>query len=138
MRKQVAVRAEANLSLYGGQIPIFDQIAIGFLKELSSHRQSMHATACLDYLDGKIKVDCDWYTRRSLILAVEDLKQQSEAPLRLRREVYDFMKLLDLTPIPELKLYRDVATAILRIDATLHLSRIGGARKVSGSNPAYH
>jgi hypothetical protein len=138
MRKQAAIRAEADLSSYGGQIPLFDQIAYGFLDELSSHRQSLHATACLDYLDGKIKADGDWYTRRTMILAVEDLKQQIEAPQLLCREVYDFMKLLGLTPIPELKLYRDVATAILRIDATLHLSRISGARRASGFGPVYH
>jgi hypothetical protein len=73
-----------------------------------------------------------------LVLAIEDMKQPIEAPQPLRSEVYAFMKLLELNPVPELKLYRDVATAILRIDAAMHLSRINGARMLSILNPVYH
>jgi hypothetical protein len=69
-----------------------------------------------------------------VVLAIEDLKQQIEAPLPLRSEAYELMKLLRLDPIPELKLYRDLATAILRIDAALHLSRISR----SAWQPVYH
>ncbi len=138
MRKQPAASTGAGRSSYDGQLPLFDQIAQGFLKELSSHKPGIHVPACLDYLDGTIKIGSDWYARRSMILAIEDLKHQIEAPQPLRREVLEFMKLLELAPIPELKLYRDVATAILRIDAALHLNGISGTRKPAGRSPVYH
>jgi hypothetical protein len=138
MRKEAEVRVETGQGAYGSQLPIFDQIAHGYLKELSSHRKSIHARACLEYLDGKVKVDESWRLRRNIILAAEDSETQTEAPQSLRREVREFMKLLELDHIPELKLYRDVATAILRIDATLHLSRISGTHKPATNTQVYH
>ena len=85
-----------------------------------------------------IKIDNTIYPRRVLILAVEDMRQPMEAPQPLCNAAYAFMKLLELRPIREVKLYRDVATAILRIDAAMHLSRINGARMLSILNPVNH
>jgi hypothetical protein len=138
MRKQAAIREETGRSSYGGQLPLFDQIVRGFLKELSNHKAGVQAASRLEYLDGRISIAGQWCSRRTLILAIEDLKDQIEAPQLLRREVRDFMKLLGFDHIPELKMYRDVATAIMRIDAALHLSRINGTRKPAAASPVYH
>ncbi len=119
-------------------LPLFEQIAQGFLRALANHHANGEASGCLHYLDDALKIDGATYPRRLLVLAIEDMKRQIEAPQPLRSEAYAFMKLLDLNPVPELKLYRDVATAILRIDAAMHLSRINGARMLSIRNPVYH
>ncbi|MGO9483657.1 MAG: hypothetical protein ACLPX9_03595 [Rhodomicrobium sp.] len=121
-----------------GRLPLFDQIAQGFLKTLAALQASGEAPTWLDYLDGKVKVDGATYTRRLLVLAIEDLKQQIEAPLQLRSEVYSLMKMLQLDPIPDLRLYRDLATAILRIDAALHLVKMKVSRNTAARNPVYH
>jgi len=138
MAKQTVMAAGMAQTAHNNRLSLFDQVVQGFLNELSSHEKSIQVPACLDYLDGKIEVEGQRHVRRATILAVEDLTQQVEAPQLLRREVYAVMKLLGLNPIPELRSYRDVATAILRIDATLHLSGISGTRKLAGSKPVYH
>ena len=138
MSKESTATAEARQHLYGGRLPLFDQIAHGFIKCLAAYRQEGEPRDCLNYLDGKLKIDGTACTRRTVVLAIEDLKQQIEAPLPLRSEVYTQMKLLKLDPVPELKLYRDLATAILRIDAALHLSKMSKARSSGGWQPIYH
>ena len=132
MNKEAAARTGTGHGVHAGRLPLFDQIAQGFLNTLFSHEAS--GSACLSYLDGKVKIDGATYTRRLVVLAIEDLKQQIEAPLSLRSEARELMMLLRLDPIPELKLYRDLATAILRIDAALHLSRISR----TAWPPVYH
>jgi hypothetical protein len=138
MGKELLTTDGARQGSNSGRLPLFDQIAQGFLKTLASHQASGEVLACLDYLDGKVKIDGASYMRRVVVLAIEDLKQQIEAPLALRSETYALMKLLKLDPIPELKLYRDLATAILRIDAALHLAKINGARVPAIRGPVYH
>ncbi len=110
---------------YAGRLPLFDQIAQGFLKTLASSLANGEVSLCMDYLDDQVKSDGAVFTRRLVVLAIEDMRQQIEAPLPLRVDAYALMELLKLDPIPELTLYRDLATVILRIDAALHLSRLG-------------
>jgi hypothetical protein len=138
MTKQAVMTAAVTQAAHASRLSLFDQVVQGFLAELSGYKRSIQVPACLDYLDGKIELDGHCYMRRAAILAVEDLTQQIEAPQPLRREVYSVMKLLCLDPIPELRSYRDVATAILRIDATLHLSGISGTLNLAGAKPVYH
>ena len=138
MNEQSLTAAGAAQGFQAGRLPLFDQIAQGFLKALANHQANGEASSCLHYLDGKVKIDGTTYPRRVVVLAIEDMKQPIEAPQPLRSEAYAFMKLLELNPVPELKLYRDVATAILRIDAAMHLSRINGARMLPIQNPVYH
>ncbi len=138
MSEELLIPAGAGQAFYAGRLPLFDEIAQGFLKTLANHQASGEALACLDYLDGKVKIDGVLYMRRVVVLAIEDLKQHIEAPLPLRSEAYALMKLLKLDPIPELKLYRDLATAILRIDAALHLCKTNRARYLIVRGPVYH
>ena len=71
-------------------------------------------------------------------MAIEDLKQHVEAPLPLRSEAYFQMKILKLDPVPEMKLYPEVATAILRIDAALHLNRLINTKAMPRWQAIYH
>ncbi len=87
--------------------------------------------ACPVYLDGAENIEGALYTRRSVVLAVEDLRQQIEAPSSLQSEASAQMRQLKLNPVPELKLYSEVATAILRMDTALHLSCRG--RPIQGT-----
>ena len=102
------------------RLAIFESIAAGFLRALASRNETGD---CAVYLDGADTVDGASYRRRALVLAVEDLKQQIEAPAPLVSEASSVIELLKLNPAPELKLYPDIATAILRIDAVLQLAR---------------
>ncbi len=138
MSKESATIAEARQGFGTGRLPLFDQIAQGFLKTLASHQRGGDPFACLDYLDGGVKIDGASYTRRLVVLAIEDLKQQIEAPPALRSEAYAQMRLLKLDPVPELKLYRDLATAILRIDAALHLTRMSKMQDSLPRQPIFH
>lgn len=138
MSKEAVNTAEARQSFSAGRLPLFDQIAQGFLKNLANELQANEPLASLSYLDGKVKIDGILYTRRDVVLAIEDLKQHIEAPLPLRSEAYFQMKLLKLTPVPEMKLYRDLATAILRIDSALHLNQMIRAKGSPRWQPLYH
>ncbi|MGP0043031.1 MAG: hypothetical protein ACLPJW_20415 [Rhodomicrobium sp.] len=133
MSKETATVAEARQGFSYGGLPVFDEIAQVFLGTLTSHSGSGDLFACLDYLDGAVVIDGASYKRRDVVLAIEDLGQQLEAPLALRSETCSIMQLLKLDPVPELKLYREIATAILRIDAALHLTKMNNAR-----GPVYH
>jgi hypothetical protein len=138
MSKETVNRAEGRQSFSGGPLPLFDQIAQGFLENLANDRQAGEPLASLNYLDGKVKIDGASCTRRDIVLAIEDFKQQIEAPLPLRSDAYAEMKLLKLDPVPEMKLYRDVATAILRIDAALHFNRIIKDKALPSWQSIYH
>jgi hypothetical protein len=138
MNEEIATRTEVCHGPNSGRLPLFNQIAQGFLKTLASHGASSEVPACLGYLDGNVKIDGAMYPRRAVVLAIEDLKAQIEAPLPLAGEVYELMRLFELDPIPELRLYRDLATAILRIDAVLHLARIRGALAAGSGKRVYH
>ncbi|MGO9475576.1 MAG: hypothetical protein ACLPWS_19550 [Rhodomicrobium sp.] len=125
MTMESVTAAEARQGSWAGRLPIFDHIASGFLKRMASQKET---SELVDYLDGADRIDGASYMRRAVVLAVEDLKQQIEAPPSLQSEAYARMRLLKLDPVPELKLYRDIATAILRIDAALHLTSLGYCR----------
>lgn len=118
MTNELVTAAEARRNFYAGRLPLFDEIARGFLKAAAS-RQKGDLFAVLNYLDGAIKIDGAFYTRRAFLLAMEDLKQQVEAPLTLQSQARAQMSQLGLDPVPELKLYGDIATIILRMDAAL-------------------
>jgi hypothetical protein len=129
--------AEARRHFYAGRLPLFDHIAQGFLKVMAN-RQKGGLFAVLQYLDGAVMIDGALYTRRVVVLAMEDLKQQIEAPLALQSEVRAQMSLLELKPIPELKLYSEIATAILRMDSALQLSARAKYRDALSRGPVFH
>jgi len=106
---------------FAGRLSLFDHIAHGFFRAAAS-RQKSGLFAVLNYLDGAVMIDGALYTRRAVMFAIEDLEQQIEAPLTLQSEASVQMSLLELNPMPGLKLYGDIATAILRMDSALRQS----------------
>jgi hypothetical protein len=134
MNQNLAITEGPGKAANTGGLPLFDQIARGFLKELANRRNKESIPSCAQYLDGKENIDGTFYTRRLVVLAVEDLKQPIEAPLPLCGKAAEQMGRLKLGPIPKLVHYRELATAILRIDAALQLTKAGKA----GWQPIYH
>jgi hypothetical protein len=137
MIEEHVTAAEARRHFYAGRLPLFDHIAQGFLKVMAN-RQKGGLFTVLHYLDGAVMIDGALYTRRVVVLAMEDLKQQIEAPPSLQSEARTQMRLLELSPIPELKNYAEIATAILRMDTALQQrarSRCWGA---SNHGPVFH
>ena len=134
MGEELVSAAEARRRVYAG--PLFDQIARGFLESVASHQESGELAYCLNYLDDEVKIDGAWYPRRAVVLAIEDLKQQIDAPVTLQNEARAQMSLLKFNSIPELKLYRDIATAILRMDAALRLTK--RRQDAFGRGPFFH
>ena|SRR5271166_1820821 len=130
MNKELVTTAEARRRFYAG--PLFDQIARGFLNTMATHQEGGEVSDCLNYLDDAVKIDGAWYPRRAVVLAIEDLKQRIDAPLALQIEARAQMNLLKFDPITELKLYRDIATAILRMDAALRLHQVEPSQYSSG------
>ena len=120
MNNESATTAEAQRQ---GPLDVFESIATGFLRALASRKETGDLATCTVYLDGADTIDGTPYPRRAVVLAVEDLRQKIEAPPALVSEVSSVIELIKLTPVPELKLYPDIATAILRIDAVFHLAR---------------
>ncbi len=100
------------------------------MKTAARHQNSGEVFACQNYLDDTVNIDGAPYTRRAVVLAIEDLKQDIEAPLTLQSEARAQLSLLNFYPIPELKLYRDIATAILRLDAAFHLTKMNKTAKL--------
>ncbi len=55
-------------------------------------------------------------------MAVHDMIEDREAPLVLQRKALAQLIMLQMNPIPKLTLYRDIATAILRMEAVMRQS----------------
>jgi hypothetical protein len=104
-------------------LPVFDEIAQTCIKIAQGRRGTGNPFSSLqNYLDGRIiigEVSCQ---RRSILLAIHDMAQDREAPLALQRKALAQLIALQINPIPKLTLYRDVATAILRMEAVMRLS----------------
>ena len=107
--------AEARHALEEALLPAFDEIAKTLLKE--SH---VKVHACLEsYLDGRVAIESAYFTRRAVLLAIHDMKNDLEAPLALQERVLAEFMSLEVRPKPELKFYRDIATALLRMEVVI-------------------
>jgi hypothetical protein len=110
-----SARAEARHALEETLLPAFDEIAKTLLQE--SH---VKVHACLEsYLDGRVAIESASFTRRAVLLAIHDMKNDLEAPLALQEKVLVELLSLEVRPKPELKFYRDIATALLRIEVVI-------------------
>lgn len=136
MPKQLVIGVDARRQFCGGRLSLFDQIVRGFL-QASTGCQKSGLRAVLNYLDNAVMIDSVLTTRRAVVLAVEDLQQHIEAPEELQGEVRAKIILLKLEPFPPLKLYSDIATAILRIDAALRLTMKSHLWMLSAAEESY-
>ena len=106
---------EARRSFQVNLLSAFDEIAQTFLK---AARAKGH-TSLQRYLDGKIAIGGEYLTRRAILLAIHDMKENLEAPLALQEKAVVELKSLRVQPAPQLKLYRDIATALLRMEVVI-------------------
>ena len=94
----------------------FDEIAQNLLK--ASHKREY--VSLQSYLDGGVALGGgDIFRRRAILLAIHDMKEDMEAPLALQKRALDEFEPLKMRPAPSLKLYRDIATAILRMEVVM-------------------
>ena len=107
--------AEARRPFQVSLLSAFDEIAQTVLK--TAHGK-VH-TSLQSYLDGAVSLSGAYFSRRAILLAIHDMKENLEAPLALQERVLAELISLKVQPAPELKLYRDVATALLRIEVVI-------------------
>ena len=108
-------RSETRHSFQVNLLSAFDEIAQTFLKVA----QGKVHTSLQRYLDGKVAIGGDCFSRRAILLAIHDMKDDLEAPLALREEASLELRSLRVQPAPQLKLYRDIATALLRMEVVI-------------------
>jgi hypothetical protein len=70
-------------------------------------------------LDGRVAIGDAYFTRRAILLAVHDMKEELEAPLALQEKAFVGLRSLRVQPAPQLRHYRDIATALLRMEVVI-------------------
>ncbi len=119
---EVTTAAEEPRRLRSSLHSKFEEIAQTFLNMLSSERGNGKDFALLqDYLDGSVLVNGAYCRRRTVLLAIHDVKEEQEAPLTLQNNTLVKLEALNIRPMPAAKFYRDVATAILRMEVVVRL-----------------
>lgn len=93
----------------------FDEIAQTYLK---AARGNAH-TSLQNYLDGLVAIGDAYFTRRAILLAIHDMKEDMNAPLALQQRALAKLASLKVRPAPELRFYRDIATALLRMEVVI-------------------
>ena len=78
-------------------------------------------TSLQDYLDGSVLINGAYCRRRTVLLAIHDLKDEREAPPALQSKTLSKLELLHLRPVPQVIFYDDIATAILRMEVLIRL-----------------
>jgi hypothetical protein len=112
--------AEARRPFQVSLLSAFDEIAQTFLK---AARGSAH-TSLQSYLDGRVAIGNAYFTRRAILLAIHDMKEDLDAPLALQERVQEKSLSLKVRPAPVLRLYRDIATALLRMEVVIRFQAI--------------
>jgi hypothetical protein len=105
-------RAKMRRPLQARLLSAFDEIAQTCLEAV---RESAH-THLQSYLDGAVVIGDACFTRRAILLAIHDMKEELAAPAALQERVLADLLLLNVWPAPEPRLYRDIATALLRME----------------------
>ncbi len=98
----------------------FDEIARTFLK---AARGSAHISL-QGYLDGRVAIGNAYFTRRKILLAIYDMKEDLDAPPALQERIHAKLASLKVKPAPELRLYRDIATALLRMEVVMRFQAV--------------
>ncbi len=120
--KEVTTEAEGRRRLQSSLLSKFEEIAHTFLSMLTGERGNGQVFASLqDYLDGAVVVDGAYCRRRTVLLAIHDMKEEGLAPPALQHSTLAKLESLNVRPLPETKLYRDIATAILRMEVIVRL-----------------
>jgi hypothetical protein len=115
--------AEARQRFQVSLLPVFDEIAHTFLDEIAhTFLKASHGkvhTPLQSYLDGRVAIGGAYFARRAILLAIHDMKEDLEAPLALQKRALAELMSLKVRPVSQLQLYRDIATAILRMEVVI-------------------
>ena len=106
---------EARRPFHVSLLSAFDEIAQTVLK---TARAKVHISL-QSYLDSRILIGGADVSRRAILLAIHDMKEDLEAPPALQERTLAEVISLKVRPAPELKLYRDIATALLRMEVVV-------------------
>ncbi len=120
--KEVTTEDGGGCRLQSSMLSKFEEIAHTFLSMLTGERGNGQVFASLqDYLDGAVLVDGAYCRRRTVLLAVHDIKDERVAPPALQSSTLAKLESLNVSPLPLAKFYRDIATAILRMEVIVRL-----------------
>jgi len=115
MNENKAYPAEARRPFQASLLSAFDEIAQTFLK--TAHRRAHNSLQ--SYLDERVGIGGAFFSRRAILLAIHDMKDDLKAPPALQEWASAELRALKVRPTPELELYRDIATALLRMEVVL-------------------
>ncbi len=122
MNEKVTTETEGRRRLQSSLLSKFEEIAHTFLNMLTGERGNGKVfTSLQEYLDGAVVVDGAYCRRRTVVLAMHDMKEEQEAPPALQNITLAKLESLNVRPLPEVTLYRDIATAILRMEVIVRL-----------------
>jgi hypothetical protein len=111
---------EARRPFHLSLLSAFDEIAGTVLQTASA---KVHIPL-QSYLDGRVRIGDAYVSRRAILLAIHDMKEDLEAPAALQERTLAEVESLKVQPAPELKLYRDIATALLRMEVVVRFQAV--------------
>ena len=119
--KEVLTEAE-ELRRQPSLLSTFEEIAHTSLSLVSGERGNGKVfTSLQDYLDGSVLINGAYCSRRTVLLAIHDMKDKQEAPLALQSKTLSKLDLLNVRPVAQVIFYDDIATAILRMEVVIRL-----------------
>ena len=119
--KEVLTEAK-KLRRQSSLLSMFEEIAQTFLSSVNGERGNGKVfTSLQDYLDGSVLINGAYCSRRAVLLAIHDLKEELEAPSALQSKTLSKLDLLNVRPVPQVIFYDDIATAILRMEVVIRL-----------------
>ena len=120
--KDIMTEAEEWRCHQSTMLSKFEEIAKTFLNSVNGEKESNEVFASLqDYLDGAVLVDGAYSRRRTVVLTIHDMAEELEAPIALQDKTLEKLEFLSLRPVPRVRFYQDVATAILRMEVVIRL-----------------
>jgi len=120
--QEVLTEAEEQRGRQSSLLSTFEEIARTFLSLVDSERGNGKFFISLqDYLDGSVLIKGAYCRRRTVLLAIHDMKEGLEAPPTLGSMTLSKLALWNVRPLPQVTFYRDIATAILRMEVVIRL-----------------
>jgi len=120
--KESMTDTDGRRRLQSSLLSKFEEIAQTFLNMLTGERGNGKVfTSLQDYLDGSELVDGAYCRRRTVLLATHDMKEELEAPAALQSKTLAKLESLEIRPVPQVRFYRDIATALLRMEVVIRL-----------------
>ena len=121
---EVLIEAQERRPRQSNLLSKFDEIAQTFLSLVEGARERGSGavfTSLQDYLDGSVSINGENFRRRTIVLTIHDLTEDLEAPPALQSKTLSKLELLNVRPLPQVTFYRDIATAILRMEVVTRL-----------------